>query len=69
MEEEKSSTPKNFQLKCIQCGWARTSSGLTTDLSDLIYIKPSCKGCGRYRKYKCPKCGAPCPLKRIKGNR
>ena len=68
MENKNDLTPKNFQLKCIKCGWSRASSGITEDLSDLTYIKPNCNGCGRYRKYKCPKCGTACPLKRIRGN-
>lgn len=65
---EQSSAPKNFVLSCPNCRWSRTSSGITKDLADLIYIKPTCQGCGKIKKYRCPKCGGACPLKRIKGN-
>lgn len=65
---EQSSAPKNFVLRCSRCRWARTSSGLEADLKDLIEMKNSCKNCGKFRQYKCPKCGMTCPLKRIRGN-
>lgn len=68
LNAEQSSAPKNFVLRCPRCRWARTTSGLTTDLADLTYIKPTCVRCGKLKKYKCPKCGTACPLKRIKGN-
>jgi hypothetical protein len=68
-QPENSSAPKNFAIRCIKCNWARLTSGLTVDLADLHYIKPTCKGCGKYRMYSCPKCGTKCPLKRIKGNK
>lgn len=67
-EPEDSSAPKNFALRCPSCRWARITSGLATDLQDLLVIKPTCQNCGKFRKYKCPKCGTACPLKRIKGN-
>jgi hypothetical protein len=65
---EDSSAPKNFLLRCYKCRWARTSSGLTADLSDLIEITPGCRNCGKFRRYQCPRCGGSCLLKRIKGN-
>ncbi len=61
-------TPKNFALRCPNCRWGRLSTGTKDDLVDLSYIKPTCAGCGKIRKYRCPKCGSPCPLKRIRGN-
>lgn len=67
-ETEQNSNPKNFVLRCPRCRWARTTSGLASDLTDLIHIKPTCNSCGKLKKYKCPKCGTACPLKRIKGN-
>ncbi len=67
-EPEDSSAPKNFILRCPGCRWARASSGVSDDLADLIYVKPTCKGCGKLRQYRCPKCGNKCPLKRLKGN-
>lgn len=65
---EASSAPQNFVIRCAGCRWARMTSGLTADLADLIYVKPTCKTCGKFRKYRCPKCGQACPLKRVKGN-
>ena len=47
---EDSSAPKNFLLRCYKCRWARTSSGLTVDLADLIEITPGCRNCGKFRK-------------------
>jgi len=67
-EESNVSAPQNFALRCPKCRWARMSSGLAADLADLVYVKPTCNGCGKFRKYRCPKCGVACPLKRIKGN-
>jgi hypothetical protein len=67
-QPEQSSAPKNFAIRCLKCRWARLSSGLTVDLQDLIEVKSNCAGCGKFKKYKCPKCGTACPLKRIKGN-
>jgi hypothetical protein len=65
---EESSAPRNFVLRCPKCRWARITSGLKVDLEDLTYIEPTCVGCGKFRQYRCPKCGAACPLKRMKGN-
>lgn len=67
-DPEKSSAPQNFVLRCARCRWARMSSGLGVDLKDLLEIKPNCANCGKFKKYKCPKCGMACPLKRVKGN-
>lgn len=65
---ENSSAPKNFAIRCPRCRWARLSSGVSSDLADLVYVKPTCAGCGKVRKYRCPKCGTASPLQRIKGN-
>jgi|GEM_PF-2321999 len=67
-KKHEDSAPQNFFLRCPKCSWAKLSSGLTSDLVDLVNVKTTCKGCGKFRKYKCPKCGTSCPLKRIKGN-
>lgn len=56
---------KRFMLRCPRCRWARIINNQKTDLDDLIYIKPNCAGCGKIKKYKCIKCGTPCPLKKI----
>jgi hypothetical protein len=63
---ENNSVPKNFILRCPRCRWSRTSSGLKSDLKDLVEIKNNCINCGKFRNYKCQKCGMACPLKRIK---
>ena len=69
-EPEKSITgvPKLFMLRCPKCRWGRSSSGVSADLADLIEVKNNCASCGKARKFRCPKCGVACPLKRIKGN-
>ncbi len=67
-EPEESSAPQNYILRCSRCRWARASSGLEADLKDLLSVKSNCSTCGKYRTYKCPKCGMNCPLKRVRGN-
>lgn len=67
-EPENSSSPQNFILRCPKCKWARITSGLERDLSDLTQVKASCKRCGKFRTYKCPTCGMSCSLKRFRGN-
>lgn len=68
MSEEQSSAPRNFMMRCASCNWGRASSGLKSDLADLAEVKANCNTCGKWRRYRCPRCGAICPLKRIKGN-
>lgn len=60
--------PKNFFIRCPKCRWARTSTGLKDDVADLYEISPGCTTCGKWRKFKCPKCGMPATMQRIKGN-
>jgi hypothetical protein len=67
-EADNSGVPKNFFIRCPRCRWARLSSGVAMDLADLYEENPGCKTCGKWRKFKCPKCGMPSPMKRIKGN-
>jgi hypothetical protein len=57
--------PKNFMIKC-KCGWARTSTGVKADLTDLHEIKNNTTVPGRFRKFACPKCGLHATMKRIK---
>jgi|688.fasta_scaffold00185_120 hypothetical protein len=59
-------TPKNFMIRCHKCRWARLSTGLTSDLTDLTEIKNNCSTCGSKRQFKCPKCGLPAKMDRIK---
>ena len=68
-EADNTGVPKNFFIRCPRCRWARTSSGMTADLTDLTEINPNCVNCGRWRKFKCPKCGMPSTMRRLKGNK
>lgn len=63
-----SDVPKNFILRCHKCRWARMSTGLSEDLSDLHEIN-QCENCGKPRSFKCPKCGQNAKLLRVKGNK
>lgn len=69
-QEEKSisGVPKNFFIRCGKCRWARLSSGISEELSDLHEVKGNCPTCGKNRRFKCPKCGGHAVMKRIKGN-
>ena len=67
-ESDNTGVPKNFIIRCHRCRWARISSGVSSDLSDLNEIKSGCINCGKFRSFKCPKCGMPSKMKRIKGN-
>ena len=67
-EQDNTGAPKNFFIRCPSCRWARTSSGLAADISDLTEVNPGCFNCGKWRKFKCPKCGMPSTMKRLKGN-
>jgi hypothetical protein len=60
--------PKNFVLMCQKCKWSKKSTGLKEDLANLTRLNDGCLSCGKIKKYKCPKCGGVCVLKRIKGN-
>ena len=59
---------KNFIVRCHKCRWARMSTGLSSDLADLHEINNSCSNCGKARQFKCPKCGRPAKLTRVKRN-
>lgn len=63
-----SGVPKNFVIRCLKCRWARITSGISTDIADLHEVHIGCAACGKWRKFKCPKCGNYAPMKRIKGN-
>lgn len=67
-ESDNTGAPKNFMIRCPKCRWARPSSGLKADLTDLYEIKPGCRTCGKWRKFRCKKCGAPSPMVRTKSN-
>lgn len=68
LEQNNTGAPKNFFIRCPRCRWARTSSGLSGDIADLHEINAGCVNCGKFRSFKCLKCGMPSKMKRIKGN-
>lgn len=63
-----SGAPKNFVIRCPRCRWARITSGVSQDIVDLNEIDPNCVNCGKWRRFKCPKCSMPSQMKRIRGN-
>lgn len=65
-EADNSGVPKNFFIRCPRCRWARVSSGVTADLTDLHEVTSGCRDCGKFRVFKCPRCSMPSPMKRIK---
>lgn len=67
-EPDNSGVPKNFIIRCPRCRWARITSGVVADIADLNEDKTSCPTCGKWRRFKCPKCGMHAPMKRVKGN-
>lgn len=67
-ESNESGVPKNFVISCLKCRWTRITSGISTDIKDLTEVHIGCKTCGKWRKFKCPKCGNYAPMKRIRGN-
>ena len=67
-EESKSGVPKNFIIRCPRCRWARITSGISEDITDLNEIDANCINCGKWRKFKCPKCGMPSQMRRLRGN-
>lgn len=62
------SVPKSFMIRCHNCRWAETSTGISADLQHLKEIPSDCKDCGKPREFKCPKCGQTAKMLRIKGN-
>lgn len=68
LEQNNTGAPKNFFIRCPRCRWARTSSGLSADVADLNEINAGCVTCGKWRQFKCPKCGMPSTMKRLRGN-
>lgn len=59
------SVPKKFILRCVKCRWARTSTGISSDLQDLKETT-SCTNCGKPRQFRCPRCGQTAKLTRIR---
>lgn len=65
IEADNSGVPKNFMIACHFCRWSRRSSGIKTDLVDLHEVNNNCSDCGKFRRFKCPKCGHHATMKRI----
>lgn len=42
--------------------------GTKEDLADLTEIKANCATCGKWRRFRCPQCGQPATMKRVRGN-
>lgn len=59
---------KSFIIRCPACRWAEMSTGISDDLAHLHEIKV-CANCSGGRKFRCPKCGTPAKMIRVKGNK
>ena len=59
---------KPFVIRCLHCRWGKSSNGTKGDLGDLVEIKNNCSKCGKSRKFRCPKCGRPATMRRLRGN-
>lgn len=60
-------TPKKFIIRC-KCGWAETTTGISSDLTHLYEIKSNCPTCGKPRQFRCKRCGLGAKMMRIKGS-
>jgi len=67
-EASTSGVPKNFVIRCLRCRWARITSGISDDITDLNEINAGCTTCGKWRRFKCGQCGGIAVMKRFKGN-
>lgn len=67
-EADTSGVPKNFIIRCPRCRWARITSGIASDMTDLNEIEPNCINCGKWRRFRCPKCHNISMMKRLRGN-
>lgn len=66
---EASYTPNNprFTIRCQKCRWAEVNGGTTPELKHLHEIPNNCPTCGKARQFRCPKCGRPAKMTRVKG--
>ncbi len=55
-----------FNIRCMKCKWYKLTTGLSEDLKDLYEIKNHCTNCGKPREFRCPKCGTPSKMLRLK---
>lgn len=61
-------TPKKFLIRCPNCRWCETTTGISKELQHLHEYKNSCPSCGKARKFRCPKCGQQAVMKLMKNN-
>lgn len=56
-----------FTIRCQKCRWAVVNGGTSKELQGLHEIPNNCPTCGKARQFKCPKCGRPAKMTRVKG--
>ena len=56
-----------FVIRCQKCRWAVVNGGMSKELKGLHEIPNNCPTCGKARQFKCPKCGRPAKMTRVKG--
>lgn len=56
-----------FTIRCQKCRWAEVNGGTTPELKHLHEIPNNCPTCGKARQFRCPKCGRPAKMTRVKG--
>lgn len=56
-----------FTIRCQKCRWAVVNGGTRNELTGLHEIPNNCPTCGKARQFKCPKCGRPAKMTRVKG--
>ncbi len=56
-----------FSIRCLKCRWCVVNGGTTPELKDLYEIPNNCPTCGKARQFRCPKCGRPAKMTRVKG--
>lgn len=62
-----STTNPRFFIRCQKCRWAEVNNGTTAALAHLHEITNNCATCGKARQFRCPKCGRPSKMTRVKG--
>ena len=56
-----------FTIRCQKCRWAEVNNGTSPELKHLYEIKSGCLNCGKSRQFRCPRCGRPATMNRVKG--
>ncbi len=62
-------TPNNprFMIRCQKCRWAVVNGGTSPELKAYHEIPNNCANCGKARQFRCPECGRPAKMTRVKG--